>query len=91
MTSAARTKYQTRAPIEYEAAGSLFKCRIPQGTEVEVASNLPTLAGNGLQFWAGPWSPMSAEAESHMRNYGFLLGPDDVEELCICAACEGFY
>ncbi|KKN10466.1 hypothetical protein LCGC14_1036470 [marine sediment metagenome] len=84
-------KYQTRAPIEYEATFGLFRCLIPAGTPVEVATNLPTLAGNGLQFWVMGWDDMGDEAASWGRNYGFLLGEDDVEELCICAACEGFY
>lgn len=82
-------KYQTRAPIEYKATFGLFRCVIPAGTPVKIATNLPV--EDGLQFWAGPWPDMGLEAVQWARNYGFLLGSDDVEELCICAACEGFY
>lgn len=82
-------KLATRAPIEYKAAGSPFTCWIPQGTEVKVATNLPT--ENGLQFWVEPWPGMGKDEESYMRMCGFLLGEDDVEELCTCASCEGFY
>lgn len=83
-------KYQTRAPIEYKAAGTLFSCWIPAGTEVVPATNLPHHP-EAPRFWAQPWHGMTDEAESWERSYGFLLEADDVEEQCICAACEGFY
>lgn len=76
------------SPIEYALAGTLHKFWIPAGTPCVPADNLPE--ADGPQFWVEPWEGMSDEADSVMRNYGVLLGADDVEEDCICAACEGY-
>lgn len=83
-------RYQTMAPIEYKAAGTLFKCTIPAGTEVVPATNLPHHP-EAPRFWAKAWDDMDDSAESWERSYGFLLEADDVEEFCTCAACEGLY
>ena len=83
-------KYQTRAPIEYKSQGYGPITTIPAGTEVVPATNLPHHP-EAPRFWAKPWEGMDDFAESWERSYGFLLGADEVEEQCTCAACEGFY
>lgn len=71
---------KTKHEINYAAAGSLFDCDIPAGTQVSEATNLEPREDGAKQYWAHSWPGMSENAESWLRNYGFLIDADDVEE-----------
>ena len=67
---------RTKAEIEYRGTpcGRLFV--IPAHTPVIPADNLP-----GKSYWAEPWhSNLDEETESWLRNYGFNIHEDEVED-----------
>ena len=49
---------------------------IPKGTGVVPATNLP----KPTTFWVEPWDDMTELEESWMRNYGFLVTKNQVED-----------
>ena len=65
----------TREDIVYNVAW-VGKITIPKGTPVTRATNLPYEA-----YWVEPWDNMSHEAESWLRNYGFMVMESEVEEI----------
>lgn len=68
---------RTKKDIEYRGTpcGPLFT--IPAHTPVIPADNLPQGG-----YWAEPWAnPMEELADSHLRNYGFHLTEEEVEEV----------
>ncbi len=72
-------RYVTRESIAYKAAPYGFIAEIPAGTPCIPADNLP----DGSGFWACAWegSTFTEEAASWERNYGFLLGSEEVEAI----------
>ncbi len=76
----------TTEDIEYRGAFGIEHHVIPAGTVCIEAENLPR--GLTPKFWACEWDGMSEAAASYARNYGFLLGDDDVEGLD-CEPQEG--
>jgi hypothetical protein len=65
----------TRSEISYLMPFDNKVAKIPAGTQVRAASNLPE---DGL-FWAEGWANMTEQEESHGRNYGFLIELKDIE------------
>lgn len=65
---------QTKQAIEYRKPWGVGSFTIPKGVKVNPASNLPNSCG----YWAESWDGMTEEEESHQRNYGFLVFPDEL-------------
>lgn len=54
--------------------------KIPKGTKVIPANNLPQPNDSEIAYWAESWRGMTEQAKSHMRTYGFGLRKQDVTE-----------
>ena len=67
----------TKNEIVYKAAPYGYVATIPKGTRVMRATNLPE--EDGAQFFAEAWGGMDTIETMWHRNYGFLLGPEEVE------------
>jgi hypothetical protein len=65
----------TKLEITYKSPTGRYT--IPKGTECKPATNLPDKA----LYWVEPWEGMSEGDESWIRNYGFLVTADEVEEV----------
>ena len=66
---------KTKHEVHYQSAPYGAVTRIPKGTAVVPANNLP----DDGKFWAAPWPNMSETEQSWHRNYGFLIEADEVE------------
>jgi hypothetical protein len=66
----------TKSEINYVSQGRTI-ATIPAHTAVTPANNLPE-EGN---YWVEEWPGMSEQAEGWQRNYGFLVGEEDVEDI----------
>jgi len=71
--------FKTNRQLSYQSAPYGIVTVIPAGTPCILATNLPERKDGKPQYWAEPWPNRSPIAESWQRNYGFLIGPDDVE------------
>lgn len=67
---------KTKTDINYALPWLGGTVLIPKGTPVIPATNLPE--EDGPQYWAEPWPGMGVVAESHQRNYGFLITAEEV-------------
>jgi len=68
---------KTNKDISYTAyTGHTIK--IPKGTEVVPAHNLPKDNESGIAYWALEWPHMSEYAMGHMRTYGYGITEEDV-------------
>ena len=65
---------KTKKEIIYHSTPYGKIATIPKGTPVKLAGNMPFIS-----FWCEPWEGMTDEQESWLRNYGFLIDPDEVE------------
>jgi hypothetical protein len=65
---------KTKEDIDYYAAPYGHIAKIPAGTKVIPATNLPEPG----QYWARAWPGMNDEELGWLRGYGFLLGKEDV-------------
>lgn len=72
-------KFRTSKEIDYADYPYGDIAIIPMGTKCIPASNLPEEAS--IKFWVEPWKNMTSEAKSYMRNYGFGIREDEVEEI----------
>lgn len=65
--------------IEYHSAPYGFIAKIPKGTKLDPADNLPQ--ENGVKkYWARAWPAMQKKARSWHENYGFLIEAREVKK-----------
>lgn len=68
---------RTKKEIDYKSAPYGRIATIPMGTPVVRATNLPEKD----KYWCEAWSEeMNEQEDGWLRNYGFLLSEDEVED-----------